>query len=76
MIEAIKDVEEWVSLEGELLKDVKLANNQEIVAHTEKGLQTIMNALRKTGKDYDNEDKFQKDQSDESVQKWKQTRRR
>jgi hypothetical protein len=33
-----------------------------------------MNALRKTGKDYDNEDKFQKDQSDESVQKWKQTR--
>ena len=76
MIKTIKDVEEWVSLEGELLKDVKLANNQGIVAHTEKGLQTIMNALRKTGKDYDNEDKFQKDQSDESVQKWKQTRRR
>ena len=52
MKEAIKDEEEGVRAGGELLKDVKFADDQEMVAQTEKELQTIMNALSKTGKEY------------------------
>ena len=43
------------------------------MAQEEKGLESIIDALSKTGKEYD--DKFQKDQSDESLHEWKQTRR-
>ena len=43
MIEAMEDVEEGV----------KFADDQGMVAQTEKGLQTIMDALSKTGKEYD-----------------------
>ena len=53
MIEAMEDVEEGVRVGGELLKDVKFADDQGMVAQTEKGLQTIMDALSKTGKEYD-----------------------
>ena len=45
----MEDVEEGVRVGGELLKDVEFADNQGMVAHTEKGLQTIMDALSKTG---------------------------
>ena len=38
---------------GELLKDVKFADDQGMVAQMEKGLQTIIEALSKTGKEYD-----------------------
>ena len=50
-IEAMEDVEEVVRLGRELLKDVKFANDQEIMAQLEKGLQAIMNTLSKTGKE-------------------------
>ena len=53
MIEAMEDVEEGVRVGGELLKDVKFADDQGMVAQTEKGLQTIMDALSKNGKEYD-----------------------
>ena len=53
MIEAMEDVEEGVRVGGKLLKDVKFADDQGMVAQTEKGLQTIMDALNKTGKEYD-----------------------
>ena len=53
MIEAMEDTEEEVRVEGKLLKDVKFADDQEIVAQTKKRLQTIMDALIKTGKDSD-----------------------
>ena len=53
MIEAMEGVKEGVRIEGELLKNVKFADDHVMQAHTEKGLQTIMNALSKTGKDYD-----------------------
>ena len=33
----MEDVEEGVKVGGELLKDVKFADNQGMVAHTEKG---------------------------------------
>ena len=53
MIEAIEDEEEEVRVKGELLKDVKFADDRGMVAQMEKGLQTIMDALSKTGKEYD-----------------------
>ena len=43
---------EGVRVDGELLKDVKFADYQEMVAHTEKGLHTLMDALSKTVKEY------------------------
>ena len=46
----MEDVEEGVRIGGELLKDVKFANDQGMVEQTEKGLQIIMDALSKTGK--------------------------
>ena len=52
-IEAMKDVEEGVRIGKELLKGVKFAENQGMVAQTENWLQTIMEALSKTGKEYD-----------------------
>ena len=52
MIEAMEDVEEGLRERGELLKDVKFADDQG-VAQTEKGLQTIMDALSKIGIEYD-----------------------
>ena len=40
-------------VERELLKDVKFSNDQGMVAQSEIGLQTIMNALSKAGKNND-----------------------
>ena len=51
--EEMEDGEEGVRDGGELLKDVKFADDQGMVAQSEKGLQTIMNLLRKTGKRFD-----------------------
>ena len=53
MIESMEDVEEGVRVREKLLKDVKFADDQGMVARTEKGLQTIMDSLSKTGKEYD-----------------------
>ena len=53
MIEAMEDVEEGVRVGGKLLKDVKFAEDQGIVAQTDEGVQTIMDALSKTRKEYD-----------------------
>ena len=50
MIEAIEDVEEGVKAGWALLKDDKFADDQGMVALTEKRLQTIMDALSKTRK--------------------------
>ena len=51
-IEEMENVEEGVRVGGKLLKNVKFADDQGTVAHIDKGLQTIMDALRKTGKEY------------------------
>ena len=53
IIEAIEDVEEEIRVREELLKNVKFADDQAMVTQTEEGLQTIMDALSKTGKEYD-----------------------
>ena len=47
-----ENVEERVIVGGEMLKDVKFADDQEMVAQTENGLQTIMHPLSKAGKKY------------------------
>ena len=53
MIEVMEDVEEGVKVGGQLLEDLKFADDQGMVLQTEKRLQTIMNALSETGKEYD-----------------------
>ena len=60
MIKAMEDVKEGVTIGGELLKDVNFANDQGMVAQTEKGLQTIMGAIRKTRNEYDMRINFKK----------------
>ena len=45
--------EKGVRVGGWLLHDEKFADDQRMVAETEKGLQAIMDALSKTGKEYD-----------------------
>ena len=52
MAEALEDVEEGVKVGGKLIKDIKFADDQGIIASTEKGLQQLMDQLNSTAKDY------------------------
>ena len=45
MIEAMKDVEEGVKVEGRLLNNNKFADDQGMVAQTETGLQIIIDTV-------------------------------
>src|SRR6476661_5361054 len=53
MKEAIENVEERIRVGGELIKDVKYADDQGMVDNTEAGLQTLMDSLNTTAKHYD-----------------------
>ena len=53
MIEAMEDIEEGVKVGGQLVKDVKFADDQGMVASSEQGLQRLMNGLTTTAKKYD-----------------------
>ena len=53
VIEALEDMEEGVSLGGQLVSDVRFANDQGMVAGTEMGLQRLMNKLNDTAKNFD-----------------------
>src|SRR6478609_8027321 len=53
MKEALENVEEGIRLRGELIKDVKYADDQGMVANTEAGLQSLMDSLNTTAKHYD-----------------------
>src|SRR6476469_4927821 len=53
MKEALENVEERITLGGELIKDVKYADDQGMVANTEAGLQSLMDSLNTTAKHYD-----------------------
>ena len=53
MVEAMQDIEEGVKVGGELVKDVKFADDQGMVASTENGLQRLVSALEMTAKNYD-----------------------
>ena len=53
MEEAMEEVDEGVIVGGYRLRDVRFADDQEIVASTERGLQKIMDKLNDTAKSYD-----------------------
>src|SRR6476469_8440634 len=53
MTEALENVEEGIRVCGELIKDVKYADDQRMVANTEAGLQSLMDSLNTTAKRYD-----------------------
>src|SRR6476469_8424895 len=53
MKEALENVEEGIRVGGELIKDVKYADDQGMVANTEAGLQSLMDSLNTTAKYYD-----------------------
>src|SRR6476469_6564444 len=53
MKEALENVEDGIRVGGELIKDVKYADDQGMVANTEAGLQSLMDSLNTTAKHYD-----------------------
>src|SRR6476469_436217 len=53
MQEALENVEEGIRVGGELIKDVKYADDQGMVANTEAGLQSLMDSLNTTAKHND-----------------------
>ena len=53
MIEALDGIEEGVLVGGVLLKDIKFADDQAMVASSEDGLQKMMDSLDVTGRRYD-----------------------
>src|SRR6478609_463549 len=53
MKEALENVEEGIRNGGELIKDVKYADDQGMVANMEAGLQSLMDSLNTTAKHYD-----------------------
>ena len=52
MVEALDGVDEGVKLGGSLLKDIRFADNQGMVAETERGLESIMNRFNDVSKEY------------------------
>ena len=53
MLEAMAEIEEGVLVGGELIKDVRFADDQGMLASTEHGLQKVMDGLNETAKKYD-----------------------
>src|SRR6476619_7576520 len=53
MKEALENVEVGIRVGGELIKDVKYADDQGMIANTEAGLQSLMDSLNTTAKYYD-----------------------
>src|SRR6476469_1507656 len=53
MKEVLENVEEGIRVGGELIKDVKYAEDQGMVDNTEAGLQSVMDSLNTTAKHYD-----------------------
>ena len=53
MVEAMGEVEEGVKVGGMLLKDVRFADDQGMVAGSELGLQKVMDGLQRAAKQYD-----------------------
>jgi hypothetical protein len=53
MMEAFEEVEEGITVGGRLVKDVRFADDQGIVAATEMGLQRLVDGLNNTAKKYD-----------------------
>jgi len=52
MIEAMENIDEGIVVGGQLISDVRFADDQGMVASTEEGLQKLMNKLNDTAKEY------------------------
>jgi hypothetical protein len=52
MIEAMEDVDDGILVGGQVVADVRFADDQGMVSSTEKGLQNIMNRLNDTAKKF------------------------
>src|SRR5207244_2199751 len=52
MMEAMQDIDEGVMVGGKLLKDVRFADDQGMVADSEDGLQKLMDGLDKAATSY------------------------
>src|SRR3989441_9893865 len=52
MIEALEDMKEGVSVGGQLVSDVRFADDQGMMAGTEMGLQRLMNKLNYTAENF------------------------
>ena len=61
MKNALQNVEEGIRVGGELIKDMKYADDQGMVANTEAGLQSLMVSLNTTAKHYDMKINIKKD---------------
>ena len=53
MIEAMEDIDEGVKVGGKLLKYIRFADDEAMVADSEKGLQEILDKLVEVGRKYD-----------------------
>ena len=53
MKEALENLEEGIRVGCELIKDVKYADDEGVVAYTEPGLHSLMDSLNSTAKHYD-----------------------
>src|SRR6218665_145401 len=53
MIDAMEEIEEGIKVGGKLVKDVRFADDQGMVAGTEEGLQKLMDGLNTTAQEYD-----------------------
>ena len=52
LTEALYNLNEGVNVGGKLVKDIRFADDQGMVAETEKGLQKIMDRLNEVGQEY------------------------
>jgi len=52
MKDALRDIEEGVTVGGRLLQDVRFADDQAMVSSTNEGLQRLMNGLVKAAEEY------------------------
>src|SRR6218665_602216 len=53
MIDAMEEIEEGIKVGGKLVKDVRFADDQGMVAGSEGGLQKLMDGLNRMAKEYD-----------------------
>ena len=68
MLEAMEGVEDG-DIDGKLLKDVRFADDQGMIAGSESGLQKTMNALNTTATNYDMKINIKKTYGHASVKK-------
>ena len=60
MIEALQNKDEGITVGGQVVSDVRFADDQGMVASTENGLQKLMNKLNETAKKFNMKMKVQK----------------